>query len=70
MKKKEQKIKKKIKCGAKEKYDKKRKWRKTWVRGTVALGWDGEKNEKIRVLFEMGDGDLMENKEGTRLILQ
>ena len=38
--------------------------------GAAVLGWDGERNEKIRVLFEMGDRDLMENKEGTRLILQ
>ena len=30
--------------------------------GAAVLGWDGERNEKIRVLFEMGDGDLMEKK--------
>ena len=34
------------------------------------LGWHEERNEKLRILFEMGDGDLMEKKEGSRLILQ
>ena len=26
------------------------------------LGWHEERNEKLRILFEMGDGDLMEKK--------
>ena len=34
------------------------------------LGWHEERNEKLRILFEMGDGDFDGKKEGPRLILQ